>query len=97
MYDINLKSYRFDLLIIMFGTIWYSLYSLLSSVFIAMRKNIHQVVILIIVSILSYLICTFLILHNGLYGASWAYFIIMLVQLVIYIFVYVFFTLRARK
>jgi len=88
MYDINLVNYKFDLLIIMIGTIWYSLYSLLSSIFIAMRYNVYQVTILIIISIFSYFICNMLISKYSILGASYSYFFIMLVQLVIYVVSY---------
>jgi O-antigen/teichoic acid export membrane protein len=98
MYGINLSNYRIDLLIIMIGTIWYSLYSLLSSIFIAMRRNIYQVIILILISIFSYFLCNILISRYSILGASFSYFIIMFVQLVIYVISYfvIFFKKKCR-
>lgn len=87
-YGINLVNYRFDLLIIMIGTIWYSLYSLLSSIFIAMRRNVYQVIILILISVFSYFICNILISKYSVLGASYSYFVIMFVQLFIYVISY---------
>lgn len=96
-YGIKLLDYKLDLLIIMIGTIWYSLYSLLSSVMIAMRKNVHQVIILMFISVFSYFICNLLIGKYGISGAAYSYFVIMIVQLFIYICLYITFILNYRN
>ena len=91
-YGIDLNNYRIDLVIIMIGTLFYSIYTIFYSVLIALRKNIYQIFILFVVSILALIICNKAVVTYGLRGASIAYLLIMLIQLLLYLFVYIYLT-----
>ena len=86
LYNLDLKAYRLDLVIVLLGTIFISLYTLYSNVLIAMRKILFQVITLIITAIFGIFISNYLITNYGLSGACYSYFFIMLFQLIIYIF-----------
>lgn len=97
MYGINLSNHRLGLVIIMIGTILYSIYGLFSMIFLAMRKNFHQVIILVIVSILSYFICDCFVSNYGIMGASYAYLLVMFIQVLLYICVYALIIHNSKK
>lgn len=84
-YGIDLSSHRYNLTIIILGSIFYSIIVFLSSVLVAMRYTKEQVIILIIVSIISVLTGYFLITNYSITGGSISYFLVMLIQAIIYI------------
>lgn len=90
LYNIKLSNYKLDLVIIMIGTIFYSIYVLLSTIIIAMRKNFYQVGVLVIVWILSLLACNYMIAAYGIRGASIAYGLVMLIQLLFYLILFMY-------
>lgn len=97
LYGIDLSTYRINLLIIMSGTIFYSLYCLLSSTLIALRKNNQQVVTLLFISAISIIICNVMTKKYGISGASYSYFIIMLIQSIIYVVLYLYYVNKLNK
>lgn len=99
LYNLDLKSYRFDLVIVLLGTIFISLYTLYSNILIAMRKILFQVITLVFTAIFGIFISNYLVANYGLDGACYSYFFIMLFQLIIYIFgtIYYLFKLENTK
>lgn len=97
LYNLDLSMYKIDLVIILLGTIFLSLYTLISNVLIAMRKNVFQVIVLFITAIFGFLICNVLITKYGLDGACYSYFLIMLFQLFIYIVGLIYYLISEHK
>ena len=97
LYDVNLNSQRFNLMIILFGSILYSVFSIYSQVLVAMRKNLYQVIWLIIAFIISILLSNQLVIVNGIDGASAAYTIIMGFELIFIIAGYIYYSNKIKK
>ena len=76
-YGININIYKFDLMIILIGAVFYGLAVIYSAVLVAMRKTLNQVIIYIVVSIVGTIISYPLINKLGIKGASITYFISM--------------------
>lgn len=89
-YGVNLNNYLLHLLIIIVGAILYSLGTLFSTALTTIRKTFIQFIIYSISSLFALLISTILINNNGLFGATLAYFSIMLVQFILYCICYSF-------
>lgn len=91
LYGVELGKYKNLLMIILIGSIVYSLYTLLSTVLISMRKNLSQDIILLITSVFAIIISNLLVKENGIEGASYAYLLVMLFQLILYIAIYIYY------
>ena len=83
-YGINLADYKIDLMIILFGAVFYCLNVIFSAVLVAMRKTLSQVVVYTGVSILGTIISYPLINSLSIKGASITYFICMSLIAVIF-------------
>ena len=83
-YDLNLDSQKINLLIIIVGSIFYSLVVMISAVLVAMRENGIQLKILIITAILSTFINIVLINNFEMTGACITYMIIMFFEFICY-------------
>lgn len=94
LYGIKLNNQLFNLIIIIIGSLFYSIYSIYSQVLIAMRKNLYQVVSLIILFFMSILLSNYLVQNNGINGASMAYLLIMLIELLFILGGYLFYSKR---
>lgn len=77
-YSINLNNYKQEFMIIIVGALFYGLGTIISSIFTIIDKNIEQLYIYIVSSILSLFISVIFIKNVGIMGASIAYMITML-------------------
>lgn len=84
-YGVKLSKYRLCLDIILFGSIFYALTSIINTVLIAMRHTVIQMIIYIITSIFAFISSYFLVKSNGIYGASLNYFIVMLINYLVFL------------
>ena len=78
-YDIDLKNYKSDMLIIILGSVFYGLETILSYVLISLRKTSIQAFVFAIVSLIAVLISYILVSNIGIRGASLTYLFIMLI------------------
>ena len=84
LYNVNLSDQLFPLMIVIIGSVLYGLTSIISNALIVLRKTFVQSIIFITVSVLSLIISELLVKMYGLIGASFSYFIAMLVLLIMY-------------
>lgn len=76
-YGIDLIEYKFSLLIIMCGSVFYALVVIISNILITMRITFWQVILYIVALIISYLSSIYFIDNNGIFGSALAYLITM--------------------
>ncbi len=79
-YSTELKEQKVNLLIILAGSIFYSLAILLSSAFIAMRKTMEQLILLIVTALSALIISNQFVKFWGINGASISYLVVMFVE-----------------
>lgn len=79
-YGIKLDNQLNNLIIVLVGSILYSLAIVMSSIFVAMRKTGSQLLVLIITALVSLGIYPYFIIHKGIEGASLAYTIVMMIE-----------------
>ena len=84
LYNVDLSDQLFPLMIVIIGSVLYGLTSIISNALIVLRKTFVQSIIFITVSVLSLIISELLVKMYGLIGASFSYFIAMLVLLIMY-------------
>ena len=84
-YGIELDEYYASMMIIVVGSIFYSLLTILSAILIAMRKTFSQSIIYGLVSIVSTILSYLLISNMEIYGASIAYSITMFIIALIFL------------
>ncbi len=77
-YGVDLKPYIVDMLIIIFGSIMYSLGIIISYVLIAFRKTFIQAIVYIVVSVLTTIVSYLLVKRFSIIGASITYMLTML-------------------
>ena len=82
---------------IIIGAIFYGIQNILYSLLIAMRKLKIQALIYIFIIIYSIIIFNYYISKYSIQGASIAYLIIMATQLIIYIIMFIKFTLNKKE
>lgn len=87
-YNVNLSKYSFLLLIIIVGSIFYSIVSILSNALISMRINNIQSALFFIDSIIVYFISNELVKKYGINGAGYSYFCCMFILLVMFLILY---------
>ena len=87
-YHIDLSPYATDIIIIIAGSIFLSITIIYSNVLTIMNKNITQMILYIINSIISLVISIILIKNYGLFGATLTYLIIMVLQGIEFVFAY---------
>lgn len=80
LYSVELDNQKFNLLIILLGSVLYSIYSVYSQVLVAMRKNLYQVLCLGLLFITSIILSNQLVYAYGINGASMAYTIAMAIE-----------------
>lgn len=76
-YGIKLYEYKTSLLVIMCGSIFYSLVVIMSNALITMRKTFEQVIIYMCAILISYFSSVWLISVNGIFGSALGYLITM--------------------
>ena len=84
-YGVNLTPYFNSMMVIIIGSIFYSLITILSALLVAMRKTLSQTVIYSIIAFFSTTISYVLVKLNAVVGASITYFISMLMVAVSFI------------
>ncbi|MBQ1496622.1 MAG: hypothetical protein IIZ40_04690 [Bacilli bacterium] len=87
-YNLKLKEYKSELLVIITASIIYSISFILNNVLIALRKTLAPAICYLTVAIIEFFLVNHLVLNYALFGASIAYFISMLLILLIYIIIY---------
>lgn len=93
MYGIDISSYKWSLLIIIFGAIFYASSIIFQNCLIIMQKNRCQVLIYIFSSIIACVSSIVCIRKSEINGAAYAYFITMFLHAVIY---YVYFNYEIK-
>lgn len=88
LYSINITNYKFDFVIIIIGSIFYSLANVYSSLLVILDKNYLQMFVYIFVSVVSTIGGLILVKRMLLGGASISYVLAMIMLLVIYYVVY---------
>ena len=83
-YGIDLKTYRWDLLIIIIASTLYTIGVIYSSVLTTIRDTFSQFIIYICITIFALIVSNYLTKSNKIEGAVIAYFIIMLLQFLAY-------------
>ena len=83
-YGLNLAVYKLHLFIIMIGAGFYGVVSLLMNIFIVMRKNKFQTLLLFIFSIIAFILSYVLTEKYTLLGSSISYSILMILLCIIY-------------
>jgi O-antigen/teichoic acid export membrane protein len=89
-YNLNLNNYRYYLLLVMIGSVFYALNNLLNLIYTIKRKTKFQFIIYTISTILSLIITYFLITKYELLGGIISYVITMFI-------VFIFYIIRIRK
>lgn len=84
MYGINISSYKWSLLIIIFGAIFYGTSIIFQNCLIIMQKNKNQVYIYFFSSIVANISSVVCIRRFGINGAAYSYFITMFLHAAIY-------------
>lgn len=87
-YNLNLKDYKTELLIIIMASIIYSISFILNNALIALRKTLAPAICYLIVAVIEFFLVNYLVIKYVLFGASISYFISMLLILIIYILIY---------
>lgn len=88
-YSVNLNNYRNELSIIILGSIFLSMVTLLSNALIAMRKTFGQTVIYGIVSFFTLFACNYLIKKEAIFGASISYLLTYILLFSLYFIYYI--------
>lgn len=88
LYNINLKKYLMDLMIIIIGSTLYEITVIFSTSLITMRSTFSQLIIFVIASIFSYFVSNILVKKYLILGASYTYMLSMLLLLILYIIVF---------
>lgn len=89
-YGIDLNAYRFDLEIIIIGSVLYPMSIILSSALTTVNITFLQFILYLITTTFSFFICPILISDFKVAGASLAYLCTMLVHFILYFGTYVF-------
>lgn len=96
LYSISLSKYLGALLIIICGAIFYGISVVLSTALTTMRFSFCQLIIFLIASMIALIISNILVRNYGVYGASYAYMITMLILVIMYFIVFIY-KLKKRK
>lgn len=83
LYNVNLSNNYGELLVIMFGAIWYCIANMISTVLIAMRKTMSQTIAMTILAILMTGLSYYLVKVDGISGASTTYSITMILEVLV--------------
>lgn len=86
-YGVSLDEQKINLLIILLGSIFYSLVILLSAVFIAMRKTNDQLFLLGLTAIVALISSNILVDSIGMNGAAISYMLVMLIELLLHLII----------
>lgn len=87
-YGLDLLSYRWMLDVILAGAVFYALTSIITTILIAMRHTVIQVVIYGVMSLFTFIASRILVNVAGMWGATANYFITMLFGFIMFVIVY---------
>lgn len=96
-YGIDLNKYKLSLLIIIFGSIFYAMTAAISSILVAMRKIVPQVLGNIVVILIGICISDYFVKTYGVLGASITYTTLIIVRFIIYVIMLIFIILKSIK
>ena len=96
LYGMDLSDYKNLLLLVLVGATFYTLANVYSQVLVLLNVHKMQTLIYIVMSIVSTLICYFLISSYKLSGSVYSYVIFMFILLILYLILY-FYTLIKRR
>lgn len=96
LYGMDLSNYKNLLLLVLVGATFYTLANVYSQVLVLLHVHKMQTLIYVIMSIVSTLICYFLISSYKLSGSVYSYVIFMFILLILYLILY-FYTLIKRR
>lgn len=84
-YSISFKKYRYQLMLVILGAIFYTFTTILGTIFIAFRKIKIQLFIALICCVVAYALSDILVLKYGLIGGFYSYLITMIFRMLCYI------------
>lgn len=84
-YNIDFSTYRFELCLVILGSIFYTFTTISGTILIALRKIKSQFYISIFCSIFTFFISDYLVLRYNITGGFYAYFISMLFRTFMYV------------
>ena len=93
-YGVDLSNYKISLIIIILGAVFYGIQSVLYNLLVAMRYICIQVYIYFGCIVIASVIFYFLIVNKGILGASIAYLLVTLLLFVIYLIVFIYYSLK---
>ncbi len=96
-YNQPLNNMRMNLLIILIGSVVYSVCLLLSNVFVSLKKNILQLFLLFINAIIAVVVSPIMVNNYGINGACYAFLIVMSTQLLLFVLGYVYCVKRSMS
>lgn len=96
LYGMDLSDYKNLLLLVLVGATFYTLANVYSQVLVLLHVHKMQTLIYVVMSIVSTLICYFLISSYKLSGSVYSYVIFMFILLILYLILY-FYTLIKRR
>ena len=96
LYGMDLSNYKNLLLLVLVGATFYTLANVYSQVLVLLNAHKMQTLIYVVMSIVSTLICYFLISSYKLSGSVYSYVIFMFILLILYLILY-FYTLIKRR
>ena len=96
LYGMDLSDYKNLLLLVLVGATFYTLANVYSQVLVLLHVHKMQTLIYVVMSIISTLICYFLISSYKLSGSVYSYVIFMFILLILYLILY-FYTLIKRR
>ena len=95
-YGVQLKEFFISMLLIIIGSTFYALGFILSTILIALRKTLSQVIAYVVVSILSTLMAYYMVANFSILGAGITYIVSMLLIAIIFI-VLLMFNMKKNK
>lgn len=87
-YGISLIDYNICLSIILIGSIFSALTSVIITVLIAMRHTLIQMIVYVAISVIAYFLSNILVIKYGIMGASVNYSLIMIMNCIIFYLIY---------
>lgn len=96
-YNIDLSDYKISLVIVIIGAVFYGIQNILYNLLIAMRKMKLQIIIYSLFIIYALILFSYFISKSKLSGACIAYLIVMITLLIVYIFLFLRYSLKEEK
>lgn len=97
LYGMDLGDYKNLLLLVLVGATFYTLANVYSQVLILLNVHKMQTLIYVVMSIVSTLICYFLISNYKLSGSVYSYVIFMFILLILYLILYFYTLIKSRN